>query len=425
MFAYKTQEEVDKMSASEYEAYTTQKNAHEAEMRKQEIDKAIKTAQEGTATKAEIEALTEKQNAIVKELENATIQLKKLSEPNAEKTMSFKETIYKFVADNAEAIQKAFKSGGAVEMDVTKAVGTVEVASATLPVAAPALQGVQVAPPSRANLRTAVINAMVTTIPTTQASYAYTETLPKEGGFDFVAEKGAKPQIDMKFETRYASPVKVAAWMKLTEEAVTDIPSLQAIAFDFLRQQHDLKKQKGILNGDGASPNPKGATAYGRVFSAGALANAVTAPNFMDVVNACITDIFTTHNFTDEMPYMANIVLINPNDFFINLVSAKTTNGEPLYPTASLFNQVQIGGVTIMPHEDIATGKIFVADLSKYNTTNYVGYNVKIGWVNDDFIKNQFVILGESRFHAFVKKLDEQAFIYDDIATIKTAITAP
>lgn len=425
MFTYKTQEEVDKMSASEYEAYTTQKNAYEAEQRKQEIDKAIKTAQEGTATKAEIEALTEKQNAIVKELENATIQLKKLSEPNAEKTMSFKETIYKFVADNAEAIQKAFKSGGAVEMDVTKAVGTVEVASATLPVAAPALQGVQVAPPSRANLRTAVINAMVTTIPTTQASYAYTETLPKEGGFDFVAEKGSKPQIDMKFETRYASPVKVAAWMKLTEEAVTDIPSLQAIAFDFLRQQHDLKKQKGILNGDGVSPNPKGATTYGRVFSAGALANAVTSPNFMDVVNACITDIFTTHNFTDEMPYMANIVLINPNDFFINLVSAKTTTGEPLYPTASLFNQVQIGGVTIMPHEDIATGKIFVADLSKYNTTNYVGYNVKIGWVNDDFIKNQFVILGESRFHAFVKKLDEQAFIYDDIATIKTAITAP
>ena len=40
-----------------------------------------------------------------------------------------------------------------------------------------------------------------------------------------------------------------------------------------------------------------------------------------------------------------------------------------------------------------------------------------------DFIKNQFVILAESRFHAFVKKLDEQAFIYDDIATIKTAIT--
>ena len=45
--------------------------------------------------------------------------------------------------------------------------------------------------------------------------------------------------------------------------------------------------------------------------------------------------------------------------------------------------------------------------------------------LNDDFIKNRFVILGESRFHAFVKELDKQAFIYDDIDAIKQAITAP
>ena len=83
MFTYKTQEEVDKMSASEYETYTTQKNAHEADQRKQVIDKAISEATKNSATKAEIEALTEKQNAIVKELENATIQLKKLVNVNA------------------------------------------------------------------------------------------------------------------------------------------------------------------------------------------------------------------------------------------------------------------------------------------------------------------------------------------------------
>jgi hypothetical protein len=125
------------------------------------------------------------------------------------------------------------------------------------------------------------------------------------------------------------------------------------------------------------------------------------------------------------MPYMANLVLVNPNDFFINLVAAKDLNGLPLYPMASLFNKVVIGGVTIIPEESITAGKIFVGDMSKYNTTNYVPYTVKIGWVNDDFIKNQFVILAESRFHAFVKKMDEQAFIYDNFATIKTAITKP
>jgi hypothetical protein len=81
--------------------------------------------------------------------------------------------------------------------------------------------------------------------------------------------------------------------------------------------------------------------------------------------------------------------------------------------------------MTIVPDEFVPVGKILVADMSKYNTTDYMGYTVKIGYVNDDFIKNQFVILGESRFHAFVKKLDEQAFVYDTIATVKTAITKP
>ena len=84
-----------------------------------------------------------------------------------------------------------------------------------------------------------------------------------------------------------------------------------------------------------------------------------------------------------------------------------------------------IGGLVIKPEETIPAGKIFVGDLDKYNITNYLPYTVKIGWINDDFIKNMFVILGESRFHAFVKKLDQQAFIYDDFATIKTAITKP
>lgn len=404
MFVEKTTTELEAMTPEQLDAYKAEMKAYEKSQLSKEIDTKFETAQKN------LEAFLGNEIAA------------QIAEKGNKEVPTLKSEINKFISENAEKISSIRKAGsGVVEFEVSKAV--IEVANATLPVAAPALQGVQVAPPSRANFRTAVINSMVTTIPTTQASYAYTETLPLNGDFGFVAEKGTKPNIDLKFETRYAAPVKVAAHMVLTEEAVQDIPNLQAVAYDFLRQKHDLKKEKGLLLGDGVSPNPKGATVFGRAFSAGPLALSVTNPNFMDVVNACITDIYTTHNFTDEMPYMANIVLVNPNDFFVQLVSAKDNQGLPLYPSASLFNQVNIGGVTIMPHEDIVAGKIFVADLSKYNTTDYMGYTVKIGWINDDFIKNQFCIVGESRFHAFVKKLDEQAFIYDTIATIKTAIT--
>ena len=282
--------------------------------------------------------------------------------------------------------------------------------------------GVQTAPPTNVNLRGSIVDGVVNTIATNQSVYTYTESLPKDGDFSFIAEGALKPQIDFTIETRYAQPVKVAAYEVMTEESVTDIPNLQSIATNYLRAKHDLKRQNGILFGDGLGANPKGATEYGRLFVAGGMANSVVNPNFMDVVNACITDIYVTHNFQDEMPYMANIVMINPIDFYSQLVAAKDLNGLPLYPMASLMNRVVIGGVTIVPFEDIPVGKIFVADMSKYNVTNYVGYSVRIGWINDQFITNKFTMVGESRFHAFVKKLDEQAFIYDDIATIKTAI---
>jgi hypothetical protein len=163
-------------------------------------------------------------------------------------------------------------------------------------------------------------------------------------------------------------------------------------------------------------------TGYGRVFSAGAMALKVKNPNIANIIGACVVDIATTHDYEDETPYVANLAFINPMDYFTYINAAKDANDLPLFPNASQFGTFQIGNVTLISDEAIPEGKILVCDASKYNTTDYEGYNVTIGLVNDDLIRNQFVILGESRMHAFVKKLDEQAFIYDDIATIETAI---
>jgi hypothetical protein len=263
------------------------------------------------------------------------------------------------------------------------------------------------------------------TVSTNSFSYPYTEGEPKEGGYGEVLEGGTKPQIDFAWVNRYVTPFKIAAYEVLTEEAAQDIPRLVSVGRKFLRDRHGLYKANQIYFGAGDGITAiEGATVAARAFSAGAMATAVTAPNFMDVVNACVTDIYTTHNYVDETPYMANITMVNPVDFYLELVAAKDSRGLPLYPQASLFNQVNIGGMTIVPWEKIPAGQIFVADMSKYNLTNWVPYSVSIGWINDQFITNEFTMLGESRFHAFIKNHDLQAFIYDSIATIKTAISA-
>ncbi len=261
---------------------------------------------------------------------------------------------------------------------------------------------------------------------TSSPSLPYTELTPKEGGYGFVAEGGTKPQIDFKWENRWETPVKAAANEILTEEAVTDFPRLESIARTYLAVQHDLFKVNGIYFGDGTGNNPTGATVVARTFNAGGLANVFPAgtSNFMDVVNAIITDIYTTQAYADEGHYMPNIVLINPVDFFVQLVGAKDADGLPLYPQAGLFNEVRIGGIVIKPWIKIPAGKIFVADMTKYNVVNYVPFSVRIGWINDQFITNKFTMVGESRYFQYVKNLDQAAFVYDDIATVKAAITA-
>lgn len=432
MFKYKSEEELSKMTAAERDTYSAEKRAHEDAERKKEIDAALSPLNkkiddletENKGLKTEVNEAKEKASQAV-ENSNSGMTMK-----------SIEHEVHKHISDHFEEIKSTFKKQTFYEFEI-KAVGaltagnavvtaagvTGTAGSATNPDGIPALVGVQLDPPSRVRLRTNLINGMVNNFNTNQAAYAYTESIPKDGDFAFQIEGEAKAQIDFKLETRYAQPYTLAAWEKLTEQSVQDIPGLQSIATGFLKDKHDIKKQRALLFGDN-TVGLEGVTEYGRAFTAGTMANSVRFPNIMDVINAASTDIFTTHNFQDEMPYMASLVLLNPVDFFVQFVSAKDERGLPLYPTATLFNQVQIGGITILPEEMIPAGKIFVGDMSKYNVSNYLAYKVKIGWINDDFIKNQFVILGESRFHAFVKKLDQIAFIYDDIETIKTAITA-
>ncbi len=268
--------------------------------------------------------------------------------------------------------------------------------------------------------------SLATTTSTDRPSYPYTELVPKEGGYAFVAEGTAKPQTDFKWENRYETPKKAAAYEILSEEAVTDYKRLMSVAKEYLVKQHDLFKVNKVFFGTGTGLEPTGATVYGRTFVSTGMVDAFATgtSNFMDVVNACITDIYRTQAFADEAHYQPNIVMINPIDFFLQMVGAKDTRGLPLYPQAGLFNEVNIGGVRIKPWIKIPAGQIFVADMKKYNIINYVPFSIRIGWINDQLITNEITMVGESRYFQFVKNLDQAAFIYDVIATVQAAITA-
>lgn len=381
------------------------------------VQDELKTAQENGASKDEVLKLHETLKTQGKAIEKLTENLK---EKKIETLLvQFKD----FVTENIKDINAAAKDKNKSVSFVSKAVEPITTGSGINVGTASPLHFNNI---GNVNLRNDNALLQLANVTSTNSPVGvYTEMLPKEGDYAFVAEGGTKPQIDFKWENRYTEPKKAAAHQVLTTEVEQDVDRIMSVARNYLLRKHDLFKVNGVYFGDGTGENPEGATTIGRVFSAGNLALKVVNANFMDVVNACITDIYTTQNFTDEMPYEANVVLINPDDFYIELVSAKDGNGLPLYPQAGLFNSVTIGGVTIRPWIKIPSGKIFVADMSMYNVENYIPFTITFGWINDQFIKNQFTMVGESRFYAYVRQLDRQAFIYDDIATIRTAIQTP
>jgi hypothetical protein len=371
----------------------------------------------GIATDAEIAKL----HGAIEKSGNAVEAF--MASQSDKREVSVKAQLKSFLKENESKIDQIYKDGSGNIEFVPKAVADITTGSGTNATAPSPLFFNDL---GGFGLRDDdALVSLATVSSTGTATYSYTEMLPKEGDYAFVAEGGAKPKVDFSWINRFADPKKAAAHEVLTEEAVTDVVRLEAVAQDYLSKQHNLFKANSIYFGDGTGENPTGATVYGRTFVAGDMALKVVTPNFMDAINACITDIYTTQAFTDQASYMANTVFVNPTDFFVEFQSAKDGEGKPLYPQASLFNTVSIGGVTIIPWIKIPSGKIFVADMKAYHVINYIPFSIRIGWVNNQFVENKFTMIGESRFFAFVKNLDQAAFIYDDIATIITAITKP
>lgn len=323
----------------------------------------------------------------------------------------------------AESIRKAHNLQGSGLLDVTKAVGTITTGQVTTDTGGNALLDMLNADEIMdIRLNTPFIEEFANVSSTSKPVFTYVDYVPGEGDVDFIAEGGVKPQLDLDITVKTESPVKAAGYEILTEESMQDIPRLESNARGILLKKYLLKRQNGILFGDGIGANPLGLTAIAGLFNPASWTGPkVKTPNMSDAIVAAATQIYTTVAYTDDVEYYPNVVFVNPGDFAALRLS-KDANGQYIFPNFSLFNDKTIEGIRVVSKNKIPAGKILIGDFQKLNIIDYIAYSVRIGWINDQFIKNLFTMLGEGRFFVFVKNLDQRAFIYDDIANIVAGI---
>ena len=411
-FKYKTVAQINEMTSDEQERYISEKKTHEDKVRKTELDEAVKEALKPlgigqSEMKESVNSLTEEVNAL-KEGMKSTKTVQSLDE--------LREKVESYITDNHKDIINTVKSNGLI--DISKAVGIVTTANGTLPVALPANYAAERMGVPNVRLSRPYLFEYVNSYSTNEKSLTYIEAVPGEGDFAVVAEGAAKPQLDFDWVTRYVVPTKFAGWIKLTDEVLYDIPRLTDLVMNYLKDKHDIFKDNQIFSYINTN-----STAFATGTS---ISGTVTAPNIIDVVNALQLQILNSPNYVDEPDFYADTVLLNPTDFFTYFATVKDAMGRNLYSDQMMLGGSMIyNGLRFVSTKQVTAGNIIVFDSSKIDVTNYLPYHIKMGWVDDDFIKNQRVILAESRGHILIKNHDKRAFVKGSIAAIVADIKVP
>ena len=405
-FEKKSLAELAGMSAEDQEKYMAAKETHDTAVREKALEEALKPLGINVKTIEDSQKETSKDIEAIKEDLKSVSESVKGTEADPE---DLREKVLKWVTDNHAEIVEKMKSGG--KIDISKAVGIVTTANGTLPTALPVnfvaeRQGVP-----NVRLRKPYLFDIVNSFNTSEKSLPYVEAVPGEGDFAVVAEGGVKPQLDLDWVTRYVTPTKFAGWMHVTDEVLYDIPRITDMIVNYLKDKHDIFKDNAIFNYINTTAVVYTPTA--------ALTGKVVNPNIIDAINALQLQVINSPNYVDEPDFYADTVLMNPTDFFLYFSTVKDAMGRNLYSDVMMLGGSMVyNGLRFISTSKVPVGEIRLFDSSKIDVTNYEPYNVEMGWINDDFIKNQRVILGESRGHIYIKEHDKRAFVKGTIATI-------
>lgn len=390
---------------------------------KQEVSNAV-TKEQFSAIEEKIENLrndevTQANKTAIEELQEAVNVLKDNNETRVNTFKSFEQQVAEQLQAKKDALKALKGNANAGEVVLTiKAPATQTTGNITLPSATPAAYSYQndltliQAPELIPFVQNWTDNGT-----TDRVSLAYVDEVGQEGDAAFIGEGVIKPLIDIDYQIRYSAAKKVAGKIKVSEEALDDIPFMQAEINRKLRQRHDLALQQGILNGDGTGANLLGITEVAAGFVAGGLAASVDNAQNYDVIVATYNQILVT----SDSNYIPNAVFLHPTDATLMKLTKDTNNNYILPPFISQSGDV-INNVRVVQNTKIPVGFFLMGDFTKAHVRTYKDYSVRVGYTGDDFEKNLVTILGESRVHLWISENEKIAFVYDEFATAKTAL---
>lgn len=244
----------------------------------------------------------------------------------------------------------------------------------------------------------------------------WSERNTEEGDAEFLLEGGTKPLVSAKWITKSADIKEVAERWKFTKRLLLHTNS---VVEDFQEHSRELIEQKiddGVFTGDGTGANLSGVTNQASAFVVpAALANYYDYVNIYDVMMAVLTQIEIS-NFSPSM-----IALHTSWKAKMFGVKSQTEAMYILHPLVTPDGKT-FAGLPLVFSNKMDADYILAGDLSKFNVVFSENIMFEEGYSGTDFDENLISRKLEAFLGTYIAAPHTAAIVYDQIATIETAI---
>lgn len=239
-----------------------------------------------------------------------------------------------------------------------------------------------------------------------------------------VAEKGTKPESAIAWQEYTASLQTIADTIPVTKQAYRNLSFVAGEIERLLKRNHALRKDQQLYSGDGNAPNIKGLYTYASAATLASLPGygATEGANIYDLISSLKTYVSNKSDGTGaQSKYMPNFCLMNPVDTYKQKV-LKATDGHYLLPPFVSADGMTVDGVRVIETPVVTAGTLLLGDANFATTYIEEDVVIEMGWINDQFVKNQWTVRAEQVLCNLVRNADVGGFV--KITDIDAAIAA-
>lgn len=234
-----------------------------------------------------------------------------------------------------------------------------------------------------------------------------------EGAFTTVAEGATKPQVDRDLEIKDTPVRKIAAYNRVPEEMIDDIPYLTTFITQFMMEELKVVEDAQILYGDNTGQNLNGINPQATAYAAGMV---IATPNNYDVI------VSAKNQIRLQKLASPSAIFLHPTDFTV-LKLTKATTGEYLFKELAA-GYSTIDGTPVVQTTAVTSGAFIVGDFKRgAGLFDRMQANVRFyDQDQDNAIKNLITIVVEERLALAVYR--PLAFVKGTFAAAITDLTS-